>query len=848
MRKLSIGTPQPLALGVLLTLLVCSAGRAQDKQEEPLRLVRVALASGRTMLSDSWAPLEIAVNNRAAESRQARVVAFYSGQNDVQYARDIWVPGNSTVTTWMLVGPPPEVYVSQTNRDLETLLYDRTGGQDRLVLPPSQERIRSRPFPYKAHERATMVVMDQSPPDGKNQALWGPAADEVEQTVSMFRTIGGQRAGIYQIPPRLLPATPEGFDGLSQCVLAAHSLNENPTGELALRRWVEQGGTLWIMLDLVDMETVARLLADSLPCEVVDRTSLSRVQIQTPNLGPDEQDIPVDFEQPVDFVRVILAPLDSLVHTVNGWPASFTRRVGKGQILFTTVGARGWLRTRLASEAGNFEQGGQTIGVRALQVLNSRFAPTREPQGKPADPLAPLVTGDVGYSVPGIATAGLVFGGFLATVLIMGIALRYGQRPEWTGWCGPAAALAASAVFLSLGETTRNAVPATLAVTEIVEVTPASSEQRASGTLGLFRPNSGPLPLASTGGGTLDLDMSGVQGQTRRRVVTDSDAWHWENLALPAGLRLGPLSYSLRTGQPVSAVAQFGPDGLSGLVTLGPYGNPSDAIISTAVRHPVAASLETNGSLTTPDDGLLPARRVLLSSGIPARLTVRNDDLLPAGQFFASAVLSDRQQRRAELYRWLLLESDTHPFDGRDVLLTWSEPPELPFSFVPDLRTVASTLLVIPLEFTRPPANTHLTVSRAFLPYQRILQGRASEPTLESRSGADMRLRFQVPASLLPMEVESARLFVRVHANGRRLAVAGVDAGDKLVELWSDKDPTGTIEVPITQAALLHLDKQGGLFVNVAISELVGSGEGAPDRWSIEALELEVTGRTLPEE
>src|SRR5207302_5261212 len=121
-----------------------------------------------------------------------------------------------------------------------------------------------------------------------------------------------------------------GFDGVDYFVLAARRLADDPPGELALRRWVQQGGTLWVMLDLTDPETIARLLGDALPVEIVDRTSLMRLQIQSFGLGPDEQSPPVELEQPVDVVRVVLAPEDQLLHTINGWPASFSRQFGRG--------------------------------------------------------------------------------------------------------------------------------------------------------------------------------------------------------------------------------------------------------------------------------------------------------------------------------------------------------------------------------------------------------------------------------------------------------------------------------------------------------------------------------------
>src|SRR5207244_13298474 len=61
-------------------------------------------------------------------------------------------------------------------------------------------------------------------------------------------------------------------------------------------------------------------------------------------------------------------------------------------------------------------------------------------------------------------------------------------------------------------------------------------------------------------------------------------------LALPAGVRLAPFRYTAATGQPLTAVARFGPDGVEGKLTPGPFRdrkstrlNSSHQIISYAV-------------------------------------------------------------------------------------------------------------------------------------------------------------------------------------------------------------------------------------------------------------------------
>src|SRR5712692_6607489 len=82
--------------------------QSQPGMPQPLHLEGITLNGLHSFLTDSWVTVELIVTNRNAEGRDGRVVVFYAGRPDAQYARDIWVPGRSTMSTWMLVGPGPE--------------------------------------------------------------------------------------------------------------------------------------------------------------------------------------------------------------------------------------------------------------------------------------------------------------------------------------------------------------------------------------------------------------------------------------------------------------------------------------------------------------------------------------------------------------------------------------------------------------------------------------------------------------------------------------------------------------------------------------------------------------------
>jgi hypothetical protein len=819
-----------------LWLAVASIARAQGDEGELLSLSVPAQSGLRNWLNDSWTTLEFTIANRGSEDRLCRLIVFYSSQPDVQYARDLWVPGNSFHKSWTLLGPPPlkqDIKGNlQAERAVDVLLYDRTGGQDRLVLPRGEQRVRSRAFLYKPRDPITSVLVDRSDHDLVVPSQMSEKTEQALRLLYAFRMRSGQLPlHLELIRDRFLPPTVEGFDGVDWFVIAGRHLAEDPPGELALRKWVEQGGNLWVMLDLTDPRIVARLLGDSLPIQVVDRTSSTRLQILNPELRAEEQSPPLELEQAVDIVRVLLTPQDRLLHTINGWPASFVRSYGRGRVLFTTVGAQAWFRERTNTKA-DLEPLTEAIpnlpvSLTPLDELARKLGVARPAKIPYADILQPLVGSEVGYAVPDQSFAAAIFAAFVLSALVVGLLLqRATHRLELSALAAPALAVVAALVFFVVGRQTRNAIPPTVSAAEVITVATATKEQLAQGLLAQYRPEAGDLPVGSTKGGTFELDDAGLEGKTRRRVITDTHAWHWEDLALPGGLRLARYEHTVATDKPLSAIAQFGPEGITGRIEAGPFTELSDALVSASTGRQTVVHLRGDGAFT-----------------------IGNEDVLPPGQYLSDVVLSDQQQRRVAIYRRLLSEPDSLQRDDHAVLYVWSKPPAIPFTLDPRARTIESSLLAIPVEFARGPANIPITVPTAFIPFRRIVNGLIGLPTLESGAGVDMHLRFQLPATVLPLDVQQARLFAKVRAPQRRFAIAAFKAG-KPVELFAQDGVVGPLTVEIKQEALLKLDEQGGLHVNVAVGELppdmAMDTAGNELRWSIESIEMEITGRTLP--
>ena len=814
---------QAAALTAILFGLT-SPSLAQDESADPLRIRGMVPSGLRTSVTESWGTLSFTISNPGESARDLRVLVFFPARPDLQFGRDVWAPAGASVTTWVPFGPAIK-QPGLIGREVEYLLYDRTGGQDRLILPPGEQRVRSRAIPYRRREPTTAIMLDEPGMADDPRMMANPESKSAQAFLfaQTLREAGGFPEYISIVHGGFLPATAAAFDGIDHLILASNRIGADPVGQQALRHWLEQGGRIWIMLDQVDPEVIAPIVGGNLDFQIVDRVGLTTVHLQGQKrdamTGP-----PRDFEEPVDFVRVLTSPSDRVIHTVNGWPASFTRQIGRGKVLFTTLGGRAWYRPRTERDSGPRYQTLPQLPIALIPL--GELAAELKPKGPVhpfnVDELRPLLTEEIGYHVIDRRVVIAILGAFILGLLALAVGLRRSRHPELVGWLAPVGAIAAAALFVVLAESSRQAVPPTHAVAEVADVVPGNGEAAVSGLFAMYRPASGAAPLSSRDGGLLELDAEGLEGQTRRRVQTDMNSWHWENLAVPAGVRFGPFRAARRIGG-MAAVARFTGNGLEGRLPTDSFRNLTDAIVTTSARQSTALRFNPDGTFTA-----------------------RSEDSLASGQFIAGAVLGDRQQRRQDVYRKLLTGDLPEHLQDRDLLLAWAEPVEIPFDVAEGSRASGTSLLIVPLEFEQSPPDSDVKVPPAFIPFNRIRDKEQQQPTLESTYAIDMHLRFQLPRSVLPMQIQRATLVARVRAPGWKVAISGFE-NDRPVQKLTVESPVEPIRLDLAGSQLLHLDDQGGLHFNLAITHAGGGNdlEANPGSgWKIESLTLEAAGRT----
>jgi len=180
----------------------------------------------------------------------------------------------------------------------------------------------------------------------------------------------------------------------------------------------------------------------------------------------------------------------------------------------------------------------------------------------------------------------------LVRVLATGMEVTHTKRLERMAWIGPIAAAATAATLIVMGLRARNTVPPTLAIAQLVEVEPGADDVQMTGLLAMYNQRASEASVGARRGGIFRPDMTGLEGTARRMVRTDLDAWHWERLTLPAGVRTAPFQHGTKISRPIEARAAFGPKGLTGTLASEPFTDLADAIIAAPSRMSLAVELD----------------------------------------------------------------------------------------------------------------------------------------------------------------------------------------------------------------------------------------------------------------
>ncbi len=799
----------------------------------PAPTVTVANAGASRHVAGRWSTLSVNGLNKTSEDAEEMSVVTVGDESGLQYGRRLWIPAGSKRQSWLAVQIPqdvsstdssptssPEIYTEMTTMQLKETERGEEFKANAVGMPKGKRRLL---LSTEAYRTGTMLAPRINTLDAEYQA---GVISRTLYAISDSQRSGAQDLGMVDLNRGFIPPTSKPLDPLDQLIIADDAVLADTVGVRRIRSWLNNGGRLWIMADKVSPESVQKLIGDAMCYGVVDEVELNDFQIRVPALHSSSQDSFTDmsFDNPIRMSRVVV-DTDDVVCEIDGWPAAFWKQVGQGEVLFTTLGARGWLLDAKISPP--------------LKALAGRFFVSKlEPPQYVAE-VSQVLDGEIGYKIPSRSSVAWVLSLQMLVVVIGGAALMYQKMLQGLAILVPVSALTAMAILVGMGKANTTKVPSTIATGQIVRTTPDSATAGVSSVAAIYSQEERALPISTGGDSTTHL-VSQDNGAPKRIVWDDAGRAEWYFVNQPPGVVQHVESEAVvEIDQPWNAIGKFTPDGFQ---------------VRTDGLDPNVCEDSFIATVGTPD-------LALVVSEEPEQIYRGNGVLMP-GRFIGSSVLSDRQQKRQQLLRDLSAP-EIEFFNQEPTLVTWSKPLEIGLEFGEGYERVGWSLVSLPLRFEKTPAGTSFKVPSTFVrqgPFLGTLGSKFYNPTTGKWldglvKPGEVGVRCLVPQSVMPCELGNAQIALVIKAPGRTVAIQGFVDGE-FKTLQEFVSPIGAVQYAITDPAALLLDEKGGLRVRIRVSESdeqkaaaqlaqeTGENQGEPLRntWGIESLQVSFEG------
>lgn len=801
------------------SLLACCAD-GQDETAKPPTAVTVAPAGAQRFSTGQWAALAVVGVNPTDKDSEEVVSVFMGDESQLQFSTKFWLPSHSKRQTWMPVRVPSGDSVSSGRVEMSML---------RLVESDGVESFANN-FVGMPISKRSMMLADSEINTGLLIDLPGleDAREAIERSNTLSRVINAGRdttvESLLDLPSvnfvsNFLPPTKGALDELDQIVIAGNHLVNDTRGITAVRHWLRKGGRLWIMLDVTDQALVTELLGQDVSHTEIDRVELNQLQfvMTTPAMGRSDTDGGSwSSEVPAQMVRVLTdIPEKDVACKVDGWPAAFWKRVGDGEVLFTTLDARAWID-------GDGQAEGQAEGKAsaALYHLSRTFFEPKHQSTDFQQALSPILDRKIGYRIPSRRLATTLLGINALVILVAGIWWMRQRRLERMAILVPVSAIVTTIAMLAIGTQHAQSVPSTVATGQVIRINQGTGEADISTVMAVYSQDAGDLGLVS-GSGTLTMPVENEGGTSIRRVrLGDDGSSRWIGADQPPGVVRHFVSDStLQLTSPIRVRGTFNANGFLGSVAGLESRTFDDGVI---VRFPAPL---TGVTLDTDSSGEQSESAREISAGIMDRLA--------SDQFVPGTLLSDDQRIRQEFLRDLF--DGPGLFDGPEdrsmgnqlSLLFWTDPIDIGVQFSDRFDHRGSALVSVPVQIDRPVPGSDFVVPATFIHTEPLATKLGISSLIDPRTGRWLEsltkpvvteLIFAFPKALAAMNLQSVNVSMKINAPSRSLVIRAMIDGKPEI-MHQQKDPTGVVEFTIDRKEALGMHAEGGLWISFEITE-----------------------------
>lgn len=806
-----------------------------------------------TYVPEKRGTLFLKLENASDTVRNLLCSTYFDEQSTLQFARQVWLPAHSRLTVSHPVLVPKLDPSKGRTATAHSLVIDSSSGSEVLVRNESGQLLHETSLLVTHASRNTAILIGTKAD--------GHVSKDVMDLVIACRVSQKLNNKVAVLSDPYLPTDENCLNYLDQIVIADESVVDDFTTIATLRRWMNAGGHLWVILDLANSIVLERLLGDDYSGRTVDRVGLTSVQIDelSTSASSDAQDSEsIDYDDPVEMVRVAKGNL-KVEYMVDGWPAALSKTCGEGRLLVTTVGARGWM------QSGQFEFVDRndpqfvteytprlpmrTLAEDFFRIRAENAIGPREKDTQVGTVLESISQDYIGYSVPSWDLVVGTLSCFTTALVLTGIWLIRIQRLEHLGWIGSTLAVVFGLLLIGIGRSYRQSVPATVARVQLSRAIKGTDDVRSEGVIAVYHPEGSQSSIKTTRGGQLWPDMTGLEGVSRRMVTTDFDQSYWQNVSQPAGLRMSTFARSASNPKRLEVRTTLDSKGLIGTWPE-QIDSGSDALVVTQIG------------------------RIGVKQQKEKSFVASADDVFESGQYLDASFMGEEQVRRRRILEKLLSDKTRKGYREEPQLVVWSDRSEQGFQFGDDLRQGGTSLLSIPMVIERPSNGTSILIPSPLLVYRTRSNPDGSPPSpmwnnargeWQERSSAGLNwLSVQIPQELLPVTAVKANVQVKVTGPVGRFELMGLRQG-QVASLNSVVDPIGTLSFDITDSEALSVSSDGTISLGIRAghssgSEPTGATAAAPgsngtavktgsdskaNYWKIESLAVQLWAETI---
>tara|TARA_B100000945_G_scaffold227081_1_gene183745 strand:+ start:1151 stop:3829 length:2679 start_codon:yes stop_codon:yes gene_type:complete len=838
-------------------------------QNKPLNepvVQRIAVQAGfSAYVPRRWGIISCEVWNPTDESHDLTIRANWKTEdlttNAIQFTRNFTVPPKVVrVVSYPIRIPDHELNQKRLklgNLELNSRITRIVDGREVAVLSPLKTPLDLAQITTDFNKPA-LGFMAPDPKDLLDNYLQltnvGVDVEMIDSVaLRMLKSIKDeQQAGIAVFVPQggEITATSTALDALDQLVIADKRVIHDVALMATIRQWVANGGRLWIMLNETGVELPQRLFGDSISIAGLGSEHLSQVEIISKHSG--QEPVVFDYDEPIHNAIVYAEDVE-VYHEVNGMPSSFWKKYGNGEVLFTTLEARGLTLPKPFSTANELlllvplqdlalrffkptekamtdvsvtqmelaamtpEDGDQSDVAQDMRIAMETYRGTSR-----VDEMSEYLVSKVGFEIVAREHIAVVFGLFFLFLCGTGVVLYRKGRLELMLLVAPGLVLIVCTYLYFVGVAKRHTLENLMASIQFINAENQARDLPVRGFGAVYSEESLDADIHVSNGTIFWPDFQELTGQNIRMVWNDLQSWHWEGLQIPGGtVRTFPFEKRVASESPVFASASFGEVGLQGKYELGPLTNLEHGLLVSPTGERVSVQF------------------------VDGNLIIGSQDLADSQFDTTSSLVDEETGNRINFINALLKRqnADVMKYPQVPSIFVWSDPLDLGIEFPGEQKVIGSALTVCPLKILKTPPGQKFVVPSimtSFYPSNAIngLGASYAYDFTKDRWNDEkinrshqMWLKIKVPSAVSPATITKAIVTVDIQAGERVVNSVGRERTEqglyKPVILDTRKSPNGQEVFLFDNAEHLAIDEDGFIFlgINIGLDPIPGESE-----------------------